>query len=111
LLRTDYQTTVRQLPLLGNIPILGALFRSTGFQKGETELLIVVTPRLVAPIRPDQVRLPTDRIADPQPVDVLLTGDSYRPIPLAPVAGALPAEAAVPATTDATTPEGDGYDY
>ena len=46
-----------------------------------------------------------------QPVDVLLTGDSYRPIPLAPVAGALPAEAAVPATTEATTPEGDGYDY
>lgn len=111
LLRSDYQTTVRQLPLLGNIPILGALFRSTGFQRGETELLIVVTPRLVAPIRPDQVRLPTDRIADPKPVDVLLTGDSYRPIPLAPVAGALPAEAAVPATTDATTPEGDGYDY
>lgn len=111
LLRTDYQTTVRQLPLLGNIPILGALFRSTGFQRGETELLIVVTPRLVAPIRPDQVRLPTDRIADPKPVDVLLTGDSYRPIPLAPVAGALPAGAAVPATTDATTPEGDGYDY
>ncbi|WP_057882510.1 type II and III secretion system protein family protein [Tsuneonella troitsensis] len=111
LLRTDYQTTVRQLPLLGNIPILGALFRSTGFQRGETELLIVVTPRLVAPIRPNQVRLPTDRIADPKPVDVLLTGDSYRPIPLAPVAGALPAEAAVPATTDANTPEGDGYDY
>lgn len=111
LLRTDYQTTVRQLPLLGNIPILGALFRSTGFQKGETELLIVVTPRLVAPIRPNQVRLPTDRIADPEPVDVLLTGDSYRPIPLAPVAGALPAEAAVPVTTDVTTPEGDGYDY
>lgn len=110
LLRSDYQTTVRQLPLLGNIPILGALFRSTGFQKGETELLIVVTPRLVAPIRPDQVRLPTDRIADPKPVDVLLTGDSYRPIPLAPVAGSLPAEAVAGATTDAT-PEGDGYDY
>lgn len=114
LLRSDYQTTVRQLPLLGNIPILGALFRSSSFQKGETELLIVITPRLVAPLRPSQVRLPTDRIADPQPVDVLTTGDSYRPVPLPPIAGALPAEAA---TADAlpqaatTQPDGDGYDY
>ncbi|MCT2559380.1 type II and III secretion system protein family protein [Tsuneonella sp. YG55] len=125
LLRNDFQSTVKQLPLLGNIPILGALFRSTNFQKGETELLIVVTPRLVAPIRPDQVRLPTDRIADPQPIDVLTTGNSYRPVPLAPVAGALPAEAAagaaptsaapsqiaLPNAATAATKDGDGYDY
>lgn len=114
LLRSEYQTTVRQLPLLGNIPILGALFRSSSFQKGETELLIVITPRLVAPLRPSQVRLPTDRIADPQPVDVLTTGDSYRPVPLPPVAGALPADAATAgALPQATTtqPNGDGYEY
>ena len=73
------RSTVRQVPLLGNIPIIGALFRSTEFQKGETELLIVVTPRLVAPIRPDQVRLPTDRVADPVQADVLLNGTMYRP--------------------------------
>ena len=66
LLRKDFQTTVRQLPGLGSIPILGALFRSTSFQKGETELLIIVTPRLVKPIRPDQVRLPTDQTSDPK---------------------------------------------
>ena len=65
LMRSDFQTTVRQLPLLGSIPILGALFRSSNFQKGETELLIVVTPRLVAPLKPSQVRMPTDRIDDP----------------------------------------------
>ena len=118
LLRRDFQTTVRQLPLLGNIPILGALFRSSSFQKGETELLIVVTPRLVAPIRPDQVRLPTDRIADPKPTDVLTTGDSYRPIPLEPVPGSLPAEAALPPVAAATGSElpaaadqGEGYDF
>lgn len=114
LLRSDYQTTVRQLPLLGNIPILGALFRSSSFQKGETELLIVITPRLVAPLRPSQVRLPTDRIADPQPIDVLTTGDSYRPVPLPPIAGALPADAAAADTLEqaaTTEPNGDGYDY
>lgn len=104
LLRNDFQTTVRQLPLLGNIPILGALFRSSSFQRGETELMIVVTPRLVAPLRPDQVRLPTDRVADPKPSDVLTTGDSYRPIPLAPQPGAMPAEAALPPVAAATVP-------
>jgi pilus assembly protein CpaC len=81
LLQRDFASTVRQVPLLGNIPIIGALFRSTEFQKGETELLIVVTPRLVRPIRPDQVRLPTDRVADPDPTATVLTGEAYDPLP------------------------------
>lgn len=81
LLQEDFQTSVNQLPLLGNIPILGALFRSTEFQRGETELLIVVTPRLVRPISPDQVRLPTDRVEDPLAADAILLGDSYNPVP------------------------------
>lgn len=79
LLQRDFETTVRQVPILGSIPILGSLFRSTEFQKGETELLIIVTPRLVAPIKPNQVRLPTDRIEDPVPADVILNGTAYRP--------------------------------
>jgi pilus assembly protein CpaC len=85
LLRDEISTTVRQIPLLGSLPIIGTLFRSTSFQQGQTELLIVVTPRLVAPLRPDQVRLPTDRIADPQPIDVILDGEGYHPQELAPV--------------------------
>jgi pilus assembly protein CpaC len=88
LLRNDFRTTVQQLPLLGSIPIIGSLFRSSRFQKGETELLIVVTPRLVRPIRPDQVRLPTDRVADPDVVDTLLAGDDYQPRKLPPPAPA-----------------------
>ncbi|MBD3729559.1 MAG: type II and III secretion system protein family protein [Sphingomonadales bacterium] len=91
LIRSDYKTTIQQLPLLGSIPILGALFRSTRFQKGETELLIIVTPHLVKPIRPDQVRLPTDRVADPDVMDTLLNGDDYQPRKLAPAAPAAPA--------------------
>ena len=81
LLQRDFSTTVNQVPILGSIPIIGTLFRSTSFQKGETELLIVVTPRLVAPIRPDEVRLPTDRVYDPTAADVLLNGQDYRPKP------------------------------
>ncbi|HKX78243.1 MAG TPA: type II and III secretion system protein family protein [Novosphingobium sp.] len=109
LLRRDFQTTVRQLPVLGSIPIIGSLFRSSSFQKGDTELLIVVTPRLVAPIRPEQVRLPTDRVADPQPFDVLIQGDGYHPKALPPQPGAVPnltSEAApAPAAPSASTDE------
>lgn len=109
LIRKDYQTTVRQLPVLGSIPILGALFRSSGFQKGETELLIVVTPRLVAPIRPDQVRLPTERIEDPSAFDVLIDGEGYRPKALPPQA---PAQApAAASAADAPAKKDDGYEY
>lgn len=93
LLQRDFASTVKQVPLLGNIPIIGALFRSTEFQKGETELLIIVTPRLVRPIRPDQVRLPTDRVADPDPAMTTITGEAYDPLP------------AYPASSGAATPE------
>lgn len=85
LISKDFETTVDQIPLLGSIPVLGALFRSSGFKKGETELLIVVTPRLVQPIRPDQVRLPTDRVLDPREGDTFLLGQPYRPAPVEPV--------------------------
>ncbi|MFM5885216.1 MAG: type II and III secretion system protein family protein [Novosphingobium sp.] len=84
LLSRDFQTTVDQVPLLGSIPILGALFRSTNFKRGETELLIVVTPHLVAPIRADQVRLPTDLVRDPDEAETFLMGNAYHPQALPP---------------------------
>ena len=105
LIRRDFSTTVNQLPLLGSIPIIGALFRSSGFKKGETELLIVVTPRLVQPLKPEQVRLPTDRIADPKPIDVLIDGEGYRPQPLPP---AIPPASAPSAAAAVPTPTGQG---
>ena len=74
LLRNDFSDTVRQLPLLGSIPILGALFRSTGYQKDQTELVIIVTPRLIKPMRPEDVRLPTDRVENPNELDLFLRG-------------------------------------
>ncbi|KHK92329.1 type II and III secretion system protein family protein [Novosphingobium malaysiense] len=98
LLQQDFKTNVSQLPLLGNLPILGALFRSTEFQKGETELLIVVTPHLVAPIKPEQVKLPTDRVEDPTAAGTVLLGESYDPKPMAPA-------------TQPAQSTGDGYEY
>ena len=74
LLSKDFSDTVRQVPLLGSIPIIGALFRSTGFQKGETELVMVVTPRLVRPVRADALKLPSDRATPPNEADLFLLG-------------------------------------
>ncbi|SLJ88789.1 type II and III secretion system protein family protein [Novosphingobium mathurense] len=103
LLQKDFQTTISQVPILGSLPIIGSLFRSSGFKKGETELLIVVTPRLVAPIKPSQVRLPTDRVADPGELNTFLLGQPYSPQPVAP---AVPTEG-----QSGTQDKGDGYEY
>jgi pilus assembly protein CpaC len=74
LIRRDFQDTIRQFPILGSIPIIGTLFRSTNFQKEETELVIIVTPRLVKPVRAAQMKVPTDRAAPPDEVDLFLLG-------------------------------------
>jgi len=74
LIRRDFQDTIRQFPVLGSIPIIGTLFRSTNFQKEETELVIIVTPRLVKPVRAGAMKLPTDRAAPPDEVDLFLLG-------------------------------------
>lgn len=54
LLQKNSTYNKRQLPWLGDVPILGALFRSSDFQKEETDLVIIVTPRLVKPLRPGE---------------------------------------------------------
>ncbi|MEF2073086.1 type II and III secretion system protein family protein [Consotaella aegiceratis] len=61
LLQTVNSRTVEQLPWIGQLPILGTLFRSTSFQKEESDLVVVVTPRIVRPARPDErLRSPLD---------------------------------------------------
>jgi pilus assembly protein CpaC len=81
LIRKDFQDTVRQVPLLGSIPIIGTLFRSTGFQHEETELVIIVTPRLVAPVRAGTPKVPTDRVGPPNEADLLLNGRTDTGVP------------------------------
>jgi pilus assembly protein CpaC len=70
--------SVRELagkyPLLGDLPILGSLFRSTQFQKDETELVIIVTPTLVKPLGPGPHHLPTDHFIEPTPLEFFLWG-------------------------------------
>jgi pilus assembly protein CpaC len=57
-----------------NMPVLGSLFRSRDFINNETELVIIVTPYLVKPARPDQMRTPTDGFSNPSESESLLTG-------------------------------------
>lgn len=59
LLSNGQNSSVDKAPLLGDLPVLGALFRSNGFKRNETELMIVVTPYLVKPVSPNQIVLPT----------------------------------------------------
>lgn len=65
LINENMREVVTKFPGLGDIPGLGALFRSQEFIKGETELLILVTPHLARPLGRDAVRLPTDGFAEP----------------------------------------------
>ena len=74
LIRRDFRDTIRQFPVLGSVPIIGALFRSTNFEREETELVIIVTPRLVKPVRAAAMKVPTDRATPPDEADLFLLG-------------------------------------
>ena len=78
---------VSRFPGLGDIPVLGHLFRSQEFVNGETELVILVTPHLAKPIDARTVRLPTEKFVEPSDVDFYLLGKTKgrqmgRPVPV-----------------------------
>jgi pilus assembly protein CpaC len=73
LIKNNVTTDIKAFPVLGEIPILGALFRSTGFQNDKTELIFVITPRLVKPLVADY-RLPTDNYIEPTRLELYLGG-------------------------------------
>lgn len=74
LLHETTRSLVTKFPGLGDIPVLGALFRSQSYQKGETELVILVTPRLAQPLPRGKARLPTDSYTEPSDLDFYLRG-------------------------------------
>lgn len=73
LLQDDFKEQIKRFPVLGEIPVLGALFSSSNFEMGKTELMIVVTPRLVKPLQPDY-NLPTDAFVRPERGEFFLQG-------------------------------------
>jgi pilus assembly protein CpaC len=74
LLRDTTRDAMSKYPLLGDIPILGALFRSREFQRNETELVIIATPRLVKPLDPTKQPLPTDFYFEPNDTEFYVLG-------------------------------------
>ena len=74
LINENVREVINKFPGLGSLPILGALFRSQDFIKGESELMILVTPRLAKPIDPNSITLPTDSFVEPSDADFYLFG-------------------------------------
>jgi pilus assembly protein CpaC len=74
LLNNAQTNAIDRAPGLGNVPVLGAMFRSTRFRKNETELVIMVTPYLVKPVTANQIVLPTDGLKTASDIERLLLG-------------------------------------
>ncbi|TIX51323.1 type II and III secretion system protein family protein [Alteraurantiacibacter aquimixticola] len=118
LLSNNANNTIDKAPGVGDLPILGNLFRSTEFRRGETELVIVVTPYLVEPVSDREIRLPTDGLHAPTAAEQFLLNRQHngvsgevRPMPRA--AEEAPANPAVSlngqsgeALADGETPRG-----
>ena len=77
LLSNNANNTIQKTPGAGDLPILGSLFRSTNFQKGQTELVIVVTPYLVNPVDANDIKLPTDGYSAPNELQRILGNELH----------------------------------
>jgi len=76
LLRNSNTNSINKAPFLGDLPILGALFRSTKYRRQETELVIIVTPYLVRPVS-SQLAMPTNGYRSPTDAQQFWEGQSY----------------------------------
>ena len=74
LLQDDFRDSVGRVPWLGDLPILGVLFRSASYQREQSELVIIVTAHLVQPVRGEALALPTDRVTIPTERELFLQG-------------------------------------
>jgi pilus assembly protein CpaC len=74
LMRNAQTNSIDRAPGLGNVPVLGALFRSTRYRKSETELVIIVTPYLVKPVNAGTIALPTDGFKAATDIERVLFG-------------------------------------
>ncbi len=83
LLRASSTNNFSKIPGAGDVPILGALFRSNSYQRGETELMIVVTPYLVNPVAANKIVLPTDGFRSPSELGRIFGGQSFKSGPSA----------------------------
>jgi pilus assembly protein CpaC len=79
LLQNNITHDIRKFPGLGDVPVLGTLFRSDSFRREETELVIIVTPYIVRPVSASMLAAPTDGLVPPSDTDRVLHGREYKP--------------------------------
>jgi pilus assembly protein CpaC len=79
LLQNSVTNDINQLPGIGSLPIIGRLFKSDRFRRQETELVIVVTPYLVNPVSPQDIKLPTDGLETANDLERYLLGRTFKP--------------------------------
>jgi len=96
LMRNSNTNNIEKAPFLGDLPILGALFRSTSFRRNESELVVIVTPYLVRPVS-RHLALPTDGYRAPDDGQINALGQSYT----GRSGSTMPTATAAPATTAA----------
>ncbi len=77
LLQNNNSNSIDKAPGLGDVPVLGALFRSTGYRRSQTELMIIVTPYLVKPVDANAISLPTDGLQTPTDLQNFLLGQDF----------------------------------
>jgi pilus assembly protein CpaC len=123
LMRSLTSNAITKAPGVGDLPVLGALFRSNSFRRNDTELMIIVTPYLVKPVSADQIKLPTDGYLAPTDAERLLLGKAFegktgqqRPMPsvapdtniVRPSVGMAPPVVPAPAARPGKTPANAG---
>lgn len=81
LISNSTRNNVDKVPGLGDLPVLGTLFRSSRFQRSESELVILVTPYLVAPVASARLATPRDGLEDPSDLERLVEGSIARTVP------------------------------
>jgi pilus assembly protein CpaC len=101
LIKNNLVTNLKGLPVLGEVPILGALFRSTDYQQDRTELVFVITAHLVKPLPGSNYALPTDYVGEPSPGAVLIGGRIDGAAPAVTTAQASTPRLAAPSTASA----------
>ncbi|WP_126224489.1 type II and III secretion system protein family protein [Burkholderia ambifaria] len=107
LIKDNASGSLKAIPGVGEVPVLGALFRSTSFQQDRTELIFLITPHLVRPLQTADVPLPTDSFSKPSEIDVYATGNmegrkGVRKATMQPSSGAAPQ---TPASAPAPAPQ------
>jgi pilus assembly protein CpaC len=105
LIKNNLTTSLKGLPVLGEVPILGALFRSADYQQDRTELVFVITARLVKPMPSNAFVLPTDKVGVPSRAAVLLGGRLEGPAP-----DTTTAAASTPPATTPTAQSAGGFE-